>query len=375
MLAAWVSPFSWDVAGPNPWIVQLVEDLKSLCVDPHVDQAIWDLVCKEYFDPLECFNNAECARAIRQVDLRGLRAILQHGFEKVFVHESERCKDSHSFMYNCEVEGCNYVANSYAKLMHHQVASNAPGHQQRNMLNHIVPTNQCIFCSTVLADRITAQHHVVTSFCKGVCKVDRSYKCAVPIEPESFNCPWNNVVVDGDRQQTACDFVGTHLSQLHAHIASHLDWESNTEFTYIPSASSPQTCVGRAGAKAWGPSPATDVVNSGVPLRRCRRARSIPRAAQGKGSQQRSQQGERRVDPQSHGAHCKACGANTFALSNGHGNCPTRDCRTGDSSRQGDDRENQRQSRAQARTAPHAIVGNAIDNHHCESESEDGAGL
>ena len=110
--------------------------------------------------------------------------------------------------------------------------SRLPGHQTRNMLNQLVVTNQCCFCSSVFADIITTQHHVARSYAKRICHVDLGYKKHAPTQPLSLDCPWKELV--DNEGKCICDFQASHLKQLHMHITEHLDWHPDLKLTMQP---------------------------------------------------------------------------------------------------------------------------------------------
>ncbi len=165
MLASWLAPAEWDTKlQESPWIRQLKEDLKS----------VGDLDGFEYTDsivedPLRLFHDAEIKHASLAIDLKHLRSIWLHELQAVLC-AAKPSADRPSCVYQCDIivdetgTLCSYHAKCRASLFHHQVMSGAPNHNVRNMVNFLVVTNQCCFCSSVFADKITTQHHIANTF-------------------------------------------------------------------------------------------------------------------------------------------------------------------------------------------------------------------
>jgi len=230
MLAAWLKDLEWDDSGQNPWLYQLCDDLSKLVQLSDKPLLLISFLSKDNFDPVECFLNHELKQEILNCDLLELREIWIRNMTNVFAHSRRGDADSPGHEFKCDVPDCSFVTSSHAKLIHHLVSSKAEGHNQRNMLNFLTPTNQCIFCSTVFSDIITTQHHVAKSFENNRCKADCSYKFSKPKDPESLKCPWSTIQnIEGE---TICEFEASHLKELHMHIADHLDWSPKLEIEF-----------------------------------------------------------------------------------------------------------------------------------------------
>ena len=180
MLAAWLGEFKFENnKKQNPWVEQLVDDIRLLnCMEGWID--ISETVRQE---PVSVFNNIEICEQILKVDTRGLRATLLDKLEYVFVGRGGgKCgTDEPADKFVCQIRdsngvACGFEAASEAALQRHQISSGKENHMCRSIVHIITITNQCCLCSSVFADRVTAQHHLSNSLTKGVCKADNNYR-------------------------------------------------------------------------------------------------------------------------------------------------------------------------------------------------------
>ena len=103
--------------------------------------------------------------------------------------------------------------------------SHEVSHGTRCILYSLTVTNQCPWCMSTFANRLTAQHHVESAFRNARCLVDHSPHGHEVVEPESVECP-------------ECDpGAGEYetLAQLQLHIRSHAPVEApSLVFTVAP---------------------------------------------------------------------------------------------------------------------------------------------
>ena len=226
LLAAWFGQADWDKKDTNnPWVQQFIQDIQVLhqCEFQHIDEIVEQ--------PTILFTKISVRQAFLELDITELRAIWKHNLNKAY-SSTTNANDTPTGLFPCDIvhegKACQYIANTRAKLVHHQVMSKQPGHDMRNMLNFLVVTNQCCFCSTVFSDIATTQHHVASAFKNRTCKADRSYKKSRPDTPSHLMCPWSNI--QDEHGCGLCTFEAQHLAQLHLHIVGHLDWAPSLVF-------------------------------------------------------------------------------------------------------------------------------------------------
>ena len=132
---------------------------------------------------MSVFNDMEICEQIMKVDTRGLRATLLDKLEQVFVGRGggRGGIDEPANQFVCQIRDsnnmiCGYKAASSGALQRHQICSAKENHMCRPIVNLATITNQCCLCSSLFADRVTAQHHLSNALARGVCKADSNYR-------------------------------------------------------------------------------------------------------------------------------------------------------------------------------------------------------
>ena len=82
-------------------------------------------------------------------------------------------------------------------------------HDMGNLLRILTPTNQCMWCASTFANRMTAQQHVISAYECGRCIADMSIANHPVVEPASLTCK-------------VCGFTSESWLQLRVHLAKHV---------------------------------------------------------------------------------------------------------------------------------------------------------
>ena len=84
-------------------------------------------------------------------------------------------------------------------------------HGSREHRNRCLLSNRCLWCGTVLANRITAMHHMDSAAAHYCCRVDRNRSVYPLAEPADLNCP----LCDDDLFFESFDRLEEHLCTVH----------------------------------------------------------------------------------------------------------------------------------------------------------------
>ena len=119
---------------------------------------------------------------------------------------------NHDLSFSCGVCGATFASNRALKIHEkrkHQIF------EQKSVIYQCVITNQCPICSVVLADRSTAQHHVVAAIQKGRCHKHRNMLQYPILEPKNLQCP---IALCAQKFQTLRQ-LQTHICLLHLPVS------------------------------------------------------------------------------------------------------------------------------------------------------------
>ena len=199
----------------NPWIKQFGHDIAAC--EP-LDDMIF--VCESVSPSLiELIESCEVRESFIAFDTKTLKA---HELSNVIspwsnhvdaidnLHVEEAAKDE---FFKCDlIDGQGHVCEqsfyTHRQLvMHQQMSKKHIG--QTFHLRQYVPTNQCVFCETVLSSRMAAFNHVRNAMKSGCCPVNRSY---LPVPLQQMN----------DIYCLACeDLCFPTLHEYYVHIGRH----------------------------------------------------------------------------------------------------------------------------------------------------------
>ena len=190
---------------PNPWADQMLDDIKSLHTDEEGEElcrTVGDSIVKVFLD--------EYARGLLLcIDVGFLRAqYWTYGEER-----SGTCEQKDFGVFACDAlkeDGtpCGKEFPTYRALKAHQNFTVGGRHGERDKINRLTVTNQCMLCSSTFASRIVAMRHVAGACKHGRCITDRAVNEHELIVPD-LKCP-------------ECEHEAPCLSMLQRHIVSHM---------------------------------------------------------------------------------------------------------------------------------------------------------
>ena len=167
----------------NPWAKLLFTDVQKLFEASQTDM-VWDgsfkkLFSPEYADFVDL--DPSCIRAqFLSVSVPENGVSTSDGHEVPVVLESA----DQGFVCHC---GVSFSSNRALKT--HQRKKHLT-HQPQSVLYTSVVTNQCPVCSMVLADRLTAQHHLVNAVRTKRCRPNLNKFHHPLIVPTELKCPF-----------------------------------------------------------------------------------------------------------------------------------------------------------------------------------------
>jgi len=196
----------------NPWAKLWMSDVMSLQGLDEGDSLLEAMGG----DIRRLFQDDDCRDMFMNIDMRQIRArywarsVPPQGQHQV---SSESSLEEEPVAFTCtEKEGgveCGAGFMTFRALRTHMRFH----HGTRCILYSLTVTNQCPWCMSTFANRLTAQHHVDTAFRNARCLVDHSPYGHEVIPPDSLECP-------------ECEVEHETLAELQVHIRTHAPLEA-----------------------------------------------------------------------------------------------------------------------------------------------------